>query len=157
MRYVCTNCNYLYDESLGDKEEWILAWTRFDTLWDMFECPVCHETGDYFHELKEQVNYFPVNISESEQRLLSPIEKEHFPHIENADEWYIKIRIDHPMEQEHFISSLSLVDDTWDIIEEEFLTPESVAEVEFNITDLDEYEVRVKCNLHGSWGRKFNY
>ncbi len=154
MRYTCTNCNFIYDESLWDSEEGIEHGTKFEHLGDSFECPVCGESWEYFHEITEEINYFPENIGESELKLLSPTEKEHFPHIEKGDDDFIKVVLNHSMEQEHFISSIALHDEYGDVIEEEFFSAESLPQIEFDVSDLDEYEIRVKCNLHGVWGRK---
>ncbi|USN59246.1 MAG: hypothetical protein H6767_04135 [Candidatus Peribacteria bacterium] len=59
------------------------------------------------------------------------------------------------MLDEHRISSISLYDEYGDMVEELFLQPEVVAEASFDVSDMDEFEIRVRCNLHGVWGKKF--
>lgn len=46
--YVCTVCNWEYDEDKGCPEEGIAPGTKFEDLPDDFECPVCHVGKDMF-------------------------------------------------------------------------------------------------------------
>lgn len=152
MRYLCTNCNYIYDESIWDKEEEIKAWTKLDNLWDNFSCPVCWELAEEFHEIKEEVNYIDENN-------LLWIEMEHFININiNIKNWNLRVDIwkwdFHPSWEEHRISSISLYDEYWDLIEEKFLMVWEEPVVEFDISDLDDFEIRTRCSLHWVWGRK---
>ena len=48
--YVCTVCNWEYDEAQGYEEEGIPAGTKFEDLTDDFECPLCHVGKDMFQE-----------------------------------------------------------------------------------------------------------
>lgn len=48
--YVCTVCNWEYDEAQGYEEEGIPAGTKFEDLPDDFECPLCHVGKDMFQE-----------------------------------------------------------------------------------------------------------
>lgn len=48
--YVCTVCNWEYDEEKGCPEENIPAGTKFEDLPDDFECPLCHVGKDMFEE-----------------------------------------------------------------------------------------------------------
>lgn len=38
---LCSKCNYIYDESLGDPDWGILPGTRFEDIPDDWKCPVC--------------------------------------------------------------------------------------------------------------------
>ena len=48
--YVCTVCNWEYDETQGYEEGGIAPGTKFDDLPDDFECPLCHVGKDMFQE-----------------------------------------------------------------------------------------------------------
>ena len=47
-KYVCEVCGWEYDESLGDPENGIAPGTKFESLPDGFECPVCGVGKDQF-------------------------------------------------------------------------------------------------------------
>ncbi len=143
MKYLCTNCNYIYDSAFWDREEEIEVWEVLD------QCPVCEEF-DTFHGIDEEVNYIEDDIMDS-------VELEHFPEV--SIEWDKLIVVVwwevHPMWEDHRIASVSLYDEYGDLIEEKYLEMENEAKVEFDFDDLDEYEIRVKCSLHWVWGKKF--
>ncbi len=146
MKYICTSCNYIFDEHIDDAEDSI-AEVNNDT-----KCPACGEY-DTFQWIKEEVNYA------KDLDNLELHEIEHIPQIKVVDEENHIISVwvwqeNHPMETEHRLYSISLYDEYWDLVIEEFLPKEADPEVEFDVYDLDEYEIRVKCNIHGVWGRK---
>lgn len=147
MKYICTNCNYIFDEFIDDNED-IIEKVDEDTM-----CPACYEYWT-FQWIQEEVNYAN-DINNLEYH-----ELEHIPQIEIIDEknHIIKVKvwqIEHPMWDEHRLYSISLYDEYWDLIVEEFLVKDSSPEVEFDVYDLDEYEIRIKCSIHWVWGRKF--
>ncbi|PNH20317.1 rubredoxin [Lachnospiraceae bacterium] len=41
MKYVCTICGYIYDETTGDADNGIAAGTKWDELPADFVCPLC--------------------------------------------------------------------------------------------------------------------
>jgi len=146
MKYLCTNCNYVFDKALWDKEEYIEIWEELD------KCPVCEEY-DTFQWIEEEVNHIEVN----ENKNLDSIEIDHFPEVEIKD-WKLKVSIwneIHPMWPEHRIASIGLYDEYGDLIEEKFLKMDNEATVIFDFDNLDEFEIRAKCSLHWIWGRKF--
>lgn len=150
MRYLCTECNYIYDESLGDSEEWIKSWTAFYSLWDYFTCPVCGETKDSFHEITEQINYI------EDENSVDFMELDHFMEI-YKEEWLIEVKIwkeMHPSWEDHRITEISLYDEYGDLVETKFIEVWEEPEVQFDISDLDDYELRVRCSLHWVWWRK---
>lgn len=150
MKYCCMGCRYTYDEALGDPSEWIEAGTDFFSMQDYFVCPVCGEGPDSFEIEKEDVLYAEDKFN------LDPLERQHIPHIEILwDTAIVKIWVDqHPMIEEHYIISIGLYDDYGDLVEEEFLSPDTSNELHFDISSFDSFEVRAKCNLHGIWGNK---
>ncbi len=151
MRYICTNCSYIYDEDLGDLDSNIPAGTKFYDLWDYYTCPVCSELPDIFHEIKEEINYI-------QKSTIDKLEQSHFIDIKSIDKDNIKISIwkeeIHPCWLEHRITSIWLYDEYWDIVDEVFLEEDMPPETDFDISDLDEYEVRVRCTIHWVWARK---
>ena len=40
-KYVCTVCEYVYDEEKGDPDNGIAPGTKFEDLPDDYECPLC--------------------------------------------------------------------------------------------------------------------
>ncbi|MDP2091097.1 MAG: desulfoferrodoxin family protein [Candidatus Gracilibacteria bacterium] len=143
MKYLCTNCNYIYDSAFGDMEEEI-------EIGDILEqCPVCEEY-DTFQGIEEEVNYIEDDIMDS-------IELEHFPEVTiQGDKLIVVVGGElHPMGEDHRIASVGLYDEYGDLIDEKYLEMENEARIEFDFDDLDEYEIRVKCSLHGVWGKKF--
>ena len=48
MKYVCTVCGYVYDETLGDPDNGIAPGTKCEDLPDDFECPLCSVGKDMF-------------------------------------------------------------------------------------------------------------
>jgi desulfoferrodoxin-like iron-binding protein len=148
MRYLCTNCNHIYDEALWDPNEGILPWTRFEELQDSFVCPVCAEGHDMFQEITEEVNR-PINVQN-----LTSIEKEHLIRFELHDG---KISVivgqddPHPMIEDHFIASIALYDEVWELIDEQFVGTTESPEAIFDADYLSDFEIRIRCNLHGVW------
>lgn len=49
MIYVCDLCGWKYDEAAGDEELGIKPGTKFSSLSDDFECPLCSVGKDEFH------------------------------------------------------------------------------------------------------------
>jgi rubredoxin/desulfoferrodoxin (superoxide reductase-like protein) len=152
MKYLCVNCNYIYDEDLWDKTEWIKSWTKFEKLWDSFVCPVCGEYKDSFHWIKDEVIYledFPKDWLEAEHFILS----------KKLDNWKTRFTVwfseNHPSWEEHRISSIWIYDEYGDIVYEEFFEAWEEAILDFDVSDLDEYEIRARCLIHWVWGRKF--
>lgn len=146
MKYICTNCGYIFDESIWDEVEEISWGTKID---DLDCCPNCLELDSFF-QIKEEVIY----ISENK---IDKIESEHFIEIN-----YKNRRIDvtvwwnrHPMEAEHRLLSISLFDEYWDLVEEKFLKEDDDVFVVFDDYDLDDIEIRVRCSKHGIFAKKF--
>jgi rubredoxin len=146
MKYLCVNCNYIYDEALWDELEWIKAWTKIENL---RTCPVCW-AEDSFEYIKEEVIYI-------EEWTPDRIEQEHFIEAEKKD-WYVTVCIwknEHPMTQNHRIVWVALYDEYGDMLDEVFLWEDDDLVVDFEDYYLDEFEVRVACNQHKLFGRKF--
>lgn len=152
MKYLCTNCNYIYDEWLWEREEWIKKWTKLQDI-ENFYCPSCYWHVDHFHEIKDEINYINEENRDS-------LELEHIPQIKIIDDknsmfWRI-IQVfvweeEHAMWEDHFIKSVSLYYPEWEMIEEKFLSPWDDPVIEFDFYDLEEYEIRIDCSMHWVW------
>ena len=143
MKYLCTECNYVFDNDIWDKEEEIEIWAQLE------KCPVCEEY-DSFQWIDEEINY----INDDN---LGSLEIDHIPEIEiKANKLIVTVANEiHPMWEWHRIASVSLYDEYWDLIKTNYLELENEAVTEFDFDDLDEFEIRVKCSIHWVWWRKF--
>lgn len=147
MKYLCVECNYIYDESLWDPSEWIEPWTKIE---DFIKCPVCDEY-DSFHHINEEVIYIDDNTPDR-------IELEHDIHVNN-DNNSVEVTIwnnQHPMTSDHRITWVWLYDEYSDLVDQKFLWVDDDSVVVFDNYDLDEFEVRVKCSQHKLFAKKFN-
>lgn len=146
MKYLCTNCGYVYDESLWDEVEEIEGGTRVDEL-DC--CPTCFEVDSFF-QIREEVIYI-------DDDTIDKIEREHFIEI-NYQNRKIEVTVwknSHPMEKEHRLLSISLFDEYGDVVEEKFLKEDEDTFVVFDDYDLDDVEIRVRCSKHWIFAKKF--
>jgi len=50
MKWVCSVCGYVYDESTGDADNNLPAGVKFADLPDDFVCPICGVGKDSFTE-----------------------------------------------------------------------------------------------------------
>ena len=143
MKYLCTECNYVFDNDVWDREEEIEIWAELE------KCPVCEEYNS-FQWIEEEINYIDDNN-------LGALEIDHVPEVEIRDGRLIVTVANeiHPMWEWHRIASVSLYDEYWDLIKTNYLELENEAVTEFEFDDLDEFEIRVKCSIHGIWWRKF--
>lgn len=151
MKYYCTNCSYVYDEITWEEELNIAPMTMW---WEIdeenFYCPNCESTKEDFIAPKEEIIY------PNDQNNLTAVEAMHFPVYEiKWDELHFKIWEDnHPMNEEHFIYKISLIDENWDIIEEKKFNQDEELVWSFDISYLSSFELRVYCNEEGifsSW------
>ena len=51
MKYICTNCGYVYDPQQGDVASGIPPGTPFEELPEEWICPVCYVSKDQFDPL----------------------------------------------------------------------------------------------------------
>ena len=149
MKHLCTNCGYIYDEINWEIEDWIDYWTKLDDIRENFVCPNCFESSENFQEI------IPYLHSLDDEKNLSAVEKEHIPQVESLWNGEVRIDVNHPMEKEHFIWNIWIYDEYWDLVYEEFFKPWDVAYLEYDVSDLDKYEVRVQCNIHWFFSKWF--
>ena len=147
-KYHCTNCSYQYNPYFGDEEQWIESWTDF---WDIPEdryCPVCNEWKDNFIEVKENI------LEASSFENLLPQEERHIPfYQETVSKLLVTIGTeDEPFihDEDHFIEFVWVYDENWELLEIiDF--PDTDNDIEFELPDTEEYEVRASCSLHWVW------
>lgn len=48
MRYICTNCGYVYDPEKGDPEHGIPPGTPFEDIGEDWHCPLCYRPKSAF-------------------------------------------------------------------------------------------------------------
>ncbi len=48
MKYVCSDCGWEYDEALGSPENGIAPGTKWESLPENFDCPLCMVGKDHF-------------------------------------------------------------------------------------------------------------
>lgn len=48
MRYICSNCGYIYDPDQGDPVAGIEPGTAFEDLPEDWTCPICYQAKSYF-------------------------------------------------------------------------------------------------------------
>jgi desulfoferrodoxin (superoxide reductase-like protein)/rubredoxin len=151
MKYLCINCNYIYDEMIWEIGDWIDYWTKLDDIREWFICPSCYEWEENFQEITPHIN------SLDEERWVLQAELEHLPIIELLDDWAIKIEVNHPWEESHFLWNIWIYDEYWDLIYEEFFKPWEPAYLEYDISSLDDFEIRTQCSLHGIFSKKLHF
>lgn len=146
MRYICTNCNYNYDEAFGDQWEWIEVWTKIENI---EKCPVCDEC-DTFHHINEEICYIEDDTNDI-------LEQEHFIEVSmEKDNLHVIIWDNiHPMWENHRIAWIWIFDEYWDFYEEKFLEIDTDPSVLFENFELEEFEVRIKCSVHQIFAKKF--
>ena len=150
MKHLCTNCWYIYDEINWEIEDWIDYWTKLDDIRETFVCPNCFESSENFQEITPHIH------SLDDEGDILWIEAEHIPLVEFLENWEIKIEINHPSEESHFIWNIWIYDSFWDLVYEEFFKPWEPAYLEFDVSDLDEFEIRIQCSLHWIFSKKYS-
>ena len=51
LKFICTNCGYVYDPANGDVMNHVPPATAFEHLHEGWVCPVCYVTKDQFDPL----------------------------------------------------------------------------------------------------------
>lgn len=146
MKYLCTSCNYVFDEALWDIWEDIIAWTKIENI---EKCPVCEEY-DTFHHINEEINYIDDND-------LDYMEASHYIDLKHIDfQFKIIVWNDvHPMWGDHRIAWIALFDEYGDLVEEKFLKEDEETIIYFDDYDLDIFEIRLKCTQHKIFAKRF--
>lgn len=147
MKYFCTSCSYTYDQWLWDERSDIFWGTPVD---DIEFCPWCGES-DCFQWVEEEVNYC------DEDRSFLAWDHDIVYKI-NDDEVIEVIVADggHPMWEDHRITTISLYDEYGDMVENIFYPTDAEAIWEFDVSELDDFEIRIKCSIHGVWWKKIS-
>lgn len=151
MRFLCANCWHIYDESLGEETDGIDPGTGIDEIPEDIHCPSCDGSFDDFSVIEDEVIYA------DDMNKLSHIEREHMPRIIHLDDQKVEVCIGeeeemHPSGEDHRVTAIYLVDDEWHIVEEVFIMTYEDPVAEFDISGLDDFEIRASCSQHGLWG-----
>jgi rubredoxin len=148
-RYLCTNCNFIYDETFWFEEENILPQTFFDDISNDWQCPHCGEWKEHFSLIKEEINYI-----DKLTKVLNKVEQEHLINYEinnNILELFWNI-LNHEMEDEnHYISEIALYDEYGDLIYNKLFKSWESLEFSSDIKFLDSFEIRIRCIKHWWW------
>lgn len=148
MRFLCVNCSYIYDESLGDEADGIEPGTVIDEIDSDTHCPGCDGSFDDFSPIEDEVLYA------ENPKHLNHLEKEHIPYIIYQDSERVEVQVGeeiHPVGDDNRITSIYLIDDEGHIVEEIFIMEEEDPVAEFDISGLDLFEIRASCCRHGLW------
>ncbi len=150
MRFLCTNCWHIYDESLWEIDDGITPWTCIEEISEEIHCPMCDGSFEDFSMIEDEIIYA------DNPKHLTDVEKEHLPRILYKDTEKVEVCVGeedamHPSSEEHRIGAIYLVDDEWHIVEEVFIMPDEDPVAEFDISGLDVFEIRASCNKHGLW------
>lgn len=145
QKFTCTACSYIYNPFIGEED--IPPWTAFENLDESWICPQCGEEKDGFIET-------PVNIQElSHKGAITEQESSHIPfYTEQWEKIIIQIGTTdnpHEIEENHFIEYVWLFETDGEIIELKLQPEEGV--IIFENPQINEYEVRLSCNIHGVW------
>lgn len=145
QKYTCSECSYIYNPFIG--EENIAPGTFFEDIDDEWQCPQCGENKDQFTETIENIQDISPKWMLTEQEL---------SHIafyrEENNSIIVQIGTEdspHEIEENHFIEYVWLFETDGTIIEIRSQPEEPI--IIFENPDLDEYEVRLSCNIHGVW------
>ena len=57
MKYICSNCGYIYDEAIGHPDNGIGPGTIFEDIPDSWVCPVCYVPKDKFDLFDQNQQY----------------------------------------------------------------------------------------------------
>ena len=145
QKFTCTACSYIYNPFLWEED--IVSGTDFNDLSKNWACPHCGEWKEGFIET-------PVNIQEiTLWQVVTEEESSHIPfYKESGDKIIIQIGTNdnpHEIEENHFIEYVWLYETDGELIELKIQPEENI--IIFENPELDEYEVRLSCNIHGVW------
>ena len=149
QKYICTNCQAIYDPLFGDEENEIEVGTSFESIWESWVCPICFASKDFFFSLPEIV-HDPIS-----EDMMSDLEYSHIPRfIEYREKIYVWIGDEdgYSNNKEHQIIYVGIFDEDGEIIDIIKINPTILQEWFIFDFPLDEsYEIRAACNIHGVW------
>jgi len=61
-KWLCVPCGYIYDENIWDLDGWILPWTKFEDIPNIWICPVCGVWKKDFILLEENIEKFQSEV-----------------------------------------------------------------------------------------------
>ncbi len=150
MRFLCVNCSHIYDEALWEETDGIEPGTGIDEISEDIHCPSCDGSFEDFSPIEDEVIYA------DDPHNLSHVEREHMPRIMHLDDQKVEACVGeeeemHSSSEEHRVTAMYLVDEHGHIVEEVFIMAFEDPIAEFDISGLDDFEIRASCNMHGLW------
>ena len=140
MRYICTNCNFIYDDNIWIPEEGI-APQSFFIMGENFVCPSCFWEKDWMYELSEEIIYFE-NIDN-----LSELESLYYPnYVIDKDKKVLSISFSE-LDSHNWalISKVVLLDEYNDIID---ISSDCEDEISFDISTIDSFKILIHSQNH---------
>lgn len=147
MKYSCSECQYVYEESIWDEIDDIKPGTKIETF---SSCPHCW-AEDSFFQVEEEV----VMVDESSHEKIMRDHKIDIVHDNQKFEITIADN-SYPMDENCRISSVALFDEYGYLVEEKILSIDDDSVVEFDDYDLEEGEVRIRSTKYWLFWRKFD-
>ncbi len=120
-------------------------------LREIYKCEICGNIVEVIHEGDGSLVCCNEEMKLLEEKTDDSVNEKHVPYIKKTDKGVL-VRIgqnqDHPMNEEHYIEWIQLIED--DISYRKFLKPGDKPEAEFDIT-AGKIDAREFCNVHGLW------
>ena len=121
------------------------------SIGEVFRCNICGNIIEVLHIGKGDLVCCGVPMVLVEEQKEGEHEGKHLPVLIEDDMFIIKIgKIEHPMEEEHYIEWIEAFSDKTSC--KKFLSPGDKPEAEF---DFKPDKVRMYCNVHGLWTSEF--
>lgn len=144
QKFTCTSCSYVYNPFLWEED--ILPGTTFEDLYESWTCPHCGDSKEVFIETPENIQEVSWNTCTEEEACHIPFYHEQWENI------IVQIGTSdnpHEVEENHFIEYVGIFDTDGDLLDIQIQPEESM--LIFENPWVDEYEVRLSCNIHGVW------
>ncbi len=118
---------------------------------EVYKCEKCGNIVEVLHEAQGRLVCCGQPMNLLEEQTADQATEKHVPVIEKAGSG-VKVKVGsvpHPMLDKHYIEWIEVMDDN--TVLRRFISPDSVAEVEFDIDEGEIKKAREFCNIHGLW------
>ncbi|MHC1609561.1 MAG: desulfoferrodoxin [Candidatus Methanofastidiosia archaeon] len=120
----------------------------------IYKCEKCGNIIEVLHDGPGELSCCGAPMTLYEEKTEDAGKEKHLPLVEKTDT-QVKVYVggvSHPMEDSHFIEWIEVITDGGSF--KKFLLPTNKPAANFNILK-NVKEVRIYCNIHGLWSRKF--
>lgn len=120
----------------------------------IYRCNICGNITQVLHTGAGQLVCCGQNMELLEEKTTDQGQEKHVPVVTKENN-LITVKVgseEHPMTDDHFIEWIELV--TPDRTYRKFLQPSDSPKAEFSALNLDDFQVRQYCNIHGLWIKK---